>query len=399
MSATVDLQHIAQPLRGLAIPVADLHQDPANARTHPERNLSAVAASLRLYGQRKPVVVRREGMVVEAGNGTLVAARRLGWTHLAAVVVDDDPLTATGYAIADNRTGELAEWDDEVLGRLLTDLREEVDLPGLGWGEGELEDLLQGLQELAPPTEVPTAEPEEEESPEPVSKRGEVYELGPHRLMCGDSTDAGDVSRLLGGDRPGAWILDPPFDLSYDAWTIPDDVRLLMVWARGATGLRWVGERVGDPPLWGVATLAFSGQARGWARPEWPCCVHEVVYVLRRGAERGLRIDGVACERHDLRITEDRRPFSFYPGLASRRNDMSWAKNPACYAPWLCMVRAGEGVYDPCAGSGSSLLATARGTEERWRGMELQPRWADMIRREWGEYARRAGLPPGEGAL
>jgi ParB-like chromosome segregation protein Spo0J len=105
----------------LAVPVADLILDPANARRHPEKNLEAVVASLRVYKQRKPVVVNRRTGVVEAGNGTLEAAKALGWTHLAAVYVDDDPTTAAGFAIADNRSAELGEWDADALDRLLSE--------------------------------------------------------------------------------------------------------------------------------------------------------------------------------------------------------------------------------------------------------------------------------------
>ena len=112
-----DLAWIAEDLRGLALELGDLTQDPANARLHPERNMEALKASLHRFGQRKPVVVRREGMIVIAGNGTLEAARALGWSHLAAVIVEDDATTATGYAIADNRTTNEA---------VLTDLLELV---------------------------------------------------------------------------------------------------------------------------------------------------------------------------------------------------------------------------------------------------------------------------------
>lgn len=176
-----DLSHIAEQLRPLAIPVADLVRDPANARLHPDKNMAAVKASLRTYGQRKPVVVKRDGMVVEAGNATLAAGLALGWTHIAAVVIDDDPLTATGYSLADNRSAALAEWDDVVLARLLVDLREEdVDLIHLGWDDAEVEAL---LRDVAPEPEG--EDPGAGEPPaDPLSKRGEVYELGRRFVFC-----------------------------------------------------------------------------------------------------------------------------------------------------------------------------------------------------------------------
>jgi ParB-like chromosome segregation protein Spo0J len=171
----VSLAYIAESLRPLAVPVASLNPDPANARRHPDRNLAAIEASLRVYGQRKPVVVRREGMVVEAGNGTLDAAKKLGWTHLAVVLVDDDPITATGYAIADNRTAELAAWDEEALGRLLGELQaEEVDLESLGWTDAELKQLIAA---------VPAFEPTDEDDQHDLDKL--APKLCPH---CGKDT-------------------------------------------------------------------------------------------------------------------------------------------------------------------------------------------------------------------
>jgi hypothetical protein len=98
-----DHSHIAESLRPLAAACADLVLDPANARKHPEDNLEAIKGSLAVYGQRKPIVVNRRTGAVEAGNGTLEAARAMGWTHVAAVYVDDDPMTAAGFSIADNR--------------------------------------------------------------------------------------------------------------------------------------------------------------------------------------------------------------------------------------------------------------------------------------------------------
>lgn len=109
---------VVPSLRGLIVPVADLTPDPNNARVHPERNIEAVMESLAAFGQRKPIVVRAEGMVVMAGNGTLTAAKRLGWQGIAAAVSSMTDAEAAAYGIADNRTAELAEWDFETLQRL-----------------------------------------------------------------------------------------------------------------------------------------------------------------------------------------------------------------------------------------------------------------------------------------
>ena len=135
--------HIHEDLRHLAVPVGDLVLDPANVRKHPTRNLEAIRGSLAKFGQRKPIVVQKEGMVVRAGNGTLEAAKALGWEHIAALVVDENDVQATAFAIADNRTGELAEWDYQELGVQLEALQNEgFDLGELGWADFEVGPLL-----------------------------------------------------------------------------------------------------------------------------------------------------------------------------------------------------------------------------------------------------------------
>lgn len=141
------LKHIADPrLHPLAVHMNEINEDPANARHHPIKNLSATKASLKRYGQRKPIVVNQRDMTIEAGNGTYQCAKELGWEYIAVVLVDDDPTTATGYAIADNRTGELAEWDLEVLSGLLKSLDEQFDREELadmvGFEDFELDPLL-----------------------------------------------------------------------------------------------------------------------------------------------------------------------------------------------------------------------------------------------------------------
>lgn len=113
---------IIESLRPLAVLASSLTLDPDNARLHDDKNLDAIKNSLSRFGQRKPVVVRRSDRVVIAGNGTLTAAIALGWTEVAAVLVDDDSVTSKAYALADNRTSELARWDDDNLSNALFEI-------------------------------------------------------------------------------------------------------------------------------------------------------------------------------------------------------------------------------------------------------------------------------------
>ncbi len=133
---------INESLRPLAVPVDDLVPDPDNARDHDERNLEAIKASLTDYGQQKPIVINRERVVI-AGNGTLQAAKELGWTEIAAVTYDGAGLPE-GFALADNRSAELARWDYRTLAVQMQSLQERgFDLERLGWQQYEVRPLLE----------------------------------------------------------------------------------------------------------------------------------------------------------------------------------------------------------------------------------------------------------------
>lgn len=141
---TTPVHGIHASLAGLAVEIAGLTPDPRNARLHDERNIREVMESYKAHGQRKTIVVQRQAdngqrMVVRAGNGQMEAAKRLGWTHIAAVVVDENDRDAIRFAIRDNRTAELAEWDFKVLATEEASLREYgSSLTELGWTQAEI---------------------------------------------------------------------------------------------------------------------------------------------------------------------------------------------------------------------------------------------------------------------
>jgi ParB-like chromosome segregation protein Spo0J len=142
------MKRTPKPFAALAVesaPIDSLHLDPANVRRHPERNLDTIKASLARFGQQKPIVVDTDG-IVRAGNGTLEAARALGWESIQVVRTPLKGSEATAYAIADNRTSELAEWDDTALAEQLRALQsEDFDLGAVGYTDDELERMIAGL--------------------------------------------------------------------------------------------------------------------------------------------------------------------------------------------------------------------------------------------------------------
>ena len=205
------LAHIAPDLRDLAVPIASVKVDPHNARTHSARNLEAIRRSLERFGQREPIVVQKRGKIVRAGNARLEAARSLEWSHVAVVFVDDDDVTATAYGIASNRTGELAGWDEEQLVRLLRELDAEDAqlLDVVGYSEREIDKLIREAGDLAGQSQE--QEPKIALPENPRTQAGDVWQLGEHRVMCGDCTNKNDVATLMDGAKPLLLVADPPY--------------------------------------------------------------------------------------------------------------------------------------------------------------------------------------------
>jgi len=136
------MTNIIKALATLAVPISSVRLDPRNAREHPERNLEAIKKSLEVYGQRKPIVVNKDG-IIEAGNGLWQAAKELGWDKIAAVKVEDDADYAKAYSIMDNKSAELAEWSlpslKDILGELDTGA---FNMELTGFNTEEIEQLM-----------------------------------------------------------------------------------------------------------------------------------------------------------------------------------------------------------------------------------------------------------------
>lgn len=142
------IEYIHPDLRSLALPIDSLNEDPRNANAHNERSQATLSESFKRFGQRKPIVVRRTGMIVEAGNGTLAALRAAGWTHIACVLCDDDEQTATAYALIDNQAARLSRWDPDALRDRLDELTsQQYDVQALGWKADEIVTILAGKAE------------------------------------------------------------------------------------------------------------------------------------------------------------------------------------------------------------------------------------------------------------
>jgi len=384
----------------MLVPIDSVHHDPSNARRHPDRNIESIVASINRFGQRFPIVVQRDGMIVRAGNGRLDAMKKLGWSHVAAVVVDEPSADATAFAIADNRTSELAEWDDETLASLLQSLDKD-DREVAGFNDSELSELLDRL--------TPDVEIKEDEVPEPpvdpITKPGDLWLLGEHRLLCGDSTKAEDVERLMAGAKAGMMVTDPPYGVDYDGGQANtkkreklsgDDTTEVFnaglsaalnavpsgawyIWHAGRyaepvyAAIRKCGFDVRALIVWNKLKAHYGAPSAHYCQKHEPC-----LYAVRDSA-------GFCGPSNEVTVWDIEQPH---------RNEHHPTQKPI-----ICMARAirnhhAESVYDPFLGSGTTLIA-AEQLGRKCYGMEISPRYCDVIVKRWETLTgRKAELAP-----
>ena len=204
------------------VPIDSLFEDPANARKHGERNLETISNSLRCFGQVESLVVQKSTGKVIGGNGRLRVMKDLGWDEVDIAEVDITDVQSVSLGIALNRTAELAEWDDEILAATLNGLAlEEGLLEAAGYDEEELAAMLAEIDDAA------VGDVTEDEVPEPpadpITKPGDLWILGRHRVLCGDSTKAEDVARLMDGRRAQLVHADPPYGMGKEKDGVQND--------------------------------------------------------------------------------------------------------------------------------------------------------------------------------
>ena len=398
---------IVEPLKPLSIAIDSVNLDQANARAHDERNVEAIKASLDEFGQRQPVVVQKQGMVVRAGNARVMAAKALGWSEIAAIVVDEDDVAATAYAIADNRTAELATWDTDVLDRLMAELPPDM-AEATGFTDAELEALLEA------PAIVEDDAPEADDGPT-VAQPGDIWTCGRHRLACGDSTDDDCVTFLLDGATPNLMVTDPPYGVEYDPEWRNEAAR------KGQ--LAYAAKRVGevnndDRADWNDAFVKFPGHvayvwhAAGplsavvcdsltraslpprmqiiWSKPHFPITRghytvrHEPCWYCVREGETASWI-GAANEDTVWHVPLDAN----VDGGHSTQKPVELMAHA---------MRNHEGdVYDPFLGSGTTMIA-AEQMGRTCYAIEIEPRYVDVALRRYMAFTgdtpvRHDGVP------
>ena len=383
------------------IPIEEVIPYARNPRKN-EDAISKVASSLQEFGFRQPIVVDNDNVVI-AGHTRLLAAKRLGMERVPIHTAKDlSDAQIQAYRITDNRSSQEAEWDEDLLRIELGDLRDQdFNLALTAFDEDELERLLaDALEEgLTDPDDVPDV-PEE-----PTAKMGDVWVLGRHRLMCGDSTVVTDVSALLGDVKPHLMVTDPPYGVDYDP--------------------SWRNNVVGAP------TLKPSDRAMGvvhndniadWSEA-WALFEGDVAYVWHAGNKANIVADSLIANDFNIRA----QIIWAKNNIVIGRGDYHPKHEPCWYAvrknktghycggrkqttvweidkplksetghstqkPVECMKRpiennssVGQAIYEPFSGSGTTIIAGEM-TGRAIYAMELNPAYVDVAVKRWEDF-------------
>ncbi|MDO5623028.1 MAG: site-specific DNA-methyltransferase [Paracoccus sp. (in: a-proteobacteria)] len=393
------------------MPPARLVPYARNARTHSDAQIAQIAASIRAFGFTNPILIGSDDIII-AGHGRLMAAQQLGLSEVPVIVLGhlNEP-QRRALVIADNKLAENAGWDEELLRLELSALQDDFDfdLDVIGFSDAELEALLG-----ATPADMTTdGEDNIPDTPtDPISRPGDLWIMGRHRLICGDSTVATDVDRALGGITPHLMVTDPPYGVAYDpAWRNK----------AGASSTRRTGKVLNDDRAdWREAWALFPGDiAYVW---------HGALHAATVAAS--LEVNGFAI-RAQIIWAKDR--------LILSRGDYHWQHEPCWYAvrktgkghwagdrkqttlwrianrdqdaetvhgtqkPVECMRRPilnnsspGQAVYEPFMGSGTTLIA-AESCGRICLGLELNPAYVDVAVDRWQQFTGEAAVLEGDG--
>ena len=395
-------------------PLARLQPYAKNAKLHGDEQVAKIAASIAEFGWTVPCLVGEDGELI-AGHGRVLAATQLGLAAAPVIVLGHlTEAQRRAYRLADNKLTELGTWDEALLSAELQDLlAEDFDLSLIGFEDGELQALLTGEGE----PEAGSSETEDDvpELPEdPVSRPGDLWVLGKHRLLCGDSTVATDVERVLNGVKPQLLISDPPYGVDYDpswrnqagaantkrtgkvlnddradwreAWSLfQGDVAY--VWhgalhaATVAESLEACGFNIRSQIIWAKERLVLSRGDYHWQ--------HEPCWYAVRAKGKG-------------HWAGDRKQTTLWQ-IASKDQDATTVHGTQ--KPVECMRRPmlnnsspGQAVYEPFMGSGTTLIA-AETTGRVCYGIELNPAYVDVAVERWQVFTGQRAVLESSGQM
>lgn len=373
------------------LPIKALKPYEKNTRKHQKKDVDNIARSIEKYGMCDAIGIWGEQNIIVEGHGRMMACKQLGMTEVPVVRLDH--LTdeqRREYAIAHNATAELSEWDLDVL----PDELAELDLSDF--------DFDFGIEDEEEETEIVEDEaPEVDGDAEPITKLGDIWQLGRHRLMCGDSTSVDDVEKLMGGQMADMLLTDPPYNVAYegktkdhltiqndsmdndsfrqflrDAFTSADAVMkqgaVFYIWHADLEGYNFrgacfdIGWKVRQCLIWNKNSMVMGRQDYHWKHE--PC-----LYGWKEGASHLW-----ASDRKQTTVIDYQRPTKaeIHPTMKPVGLFDYQIKNN---------TKGGDIVLDLFNGSGTTIMACEQNGRVA-RCMELDPRYVDACVKRWENF-------------
>ena len=359
-----------------------------NPRKLKDSAIEKVAMSLKEYGFRQPIVVDKDRIIV-VGHTRYRASKKLGFKEVPITIADNlTPEQINAYRIADNRTAEESEWDSELLKMEIKDLEaKDFKLDLLGFNEDQLNDMLfEEKQGLTDEDEVP-------ETPEQATtKLGDIYKLGNHRLMCGDSTIITDVDKLLDGVKPDMVFTDPPYNIDYQ-------------------GVKDKREKIKNDKMTDEAFKDFLVQSLYISETMYVCCSWQYANLFKSAMEdigrkpKAMIVWDKVNPAQNLDKYYKQHELIFYYGnfgghktirgdvwtLKRQKNTVHPTMKPVELIEMALVDQVDKKiVLDIFGGSGSTLIACEKQNRQA-RLMELDPKYCDVIVKRWEDFTGKKG--------
>lgn len=366
-----------------------------NARTHSAEQVAQIAASIVEFGFTNPILVDSSDGII-AGHGRLQAAQELGLSTVPIVVLDHlTDRQRRAYILADNQLALNAGWDLELLRTELEDLvADDFDLSVIGFSDEELSDLLPEVEELPPEDADEEAVPEV--PAEPITKPGDVWLLGKHRLMCGDSSDPLNLEKLLCGKTPDLVFTDPPYNIGYQDM--------------GAKFDKIANDKMSDEEF-----LDFLRSTVMPCEVMYVCCSWQYAHLFKQAMAdlakpaKAMIVWDKVNPAQNLDLYYKQHEIIFYHGpfggqstvrgdvwqLKRQRNTLHPTMKPIELIEMALEDHPKRKlVFDGFGGSGSTLIACEK-TGRQARLMELDPRYCDVIVQRWQQFTGKLAVLEG----
>jgi DNA modification methylase len=380
-----------------------------NARVHDDAQIAQLAGSIKEFGFNNPILIDKDNGII-AGHGRVMAARKLGLTEVPTILLDHlNETQRKAYILADNRIAINSTWDNEMLSLELMDIKDDVSLAMLGFSVDELDALLN-------PTQLTDGLTDEDAVPEvpiePTTKLGDIYQLGNHRLMCGDSTSIDDGEKLMGGLLADLVFTDPPYNVAYSGRGANnlgiiknDDMSdndfeqfcrdifstyhaimkplacIYVCHPDSASAPKIAFEKTFAEQFKKSSTIIWMKQSAGMGWQDYRAQHEPILYGWKEG--KGSHFNaGDRTKTSIWKIGRDAQASYVHP-----------TQKPVCL-PEEAIINSSKGsdcVVDLFGGSGSTLIACEK-TGRVNRTMELDPKYCDVIVKRWEDFTGKKAV-------